>query len=107
MLQINRYGTLADLYAQIGFCRKASFFRRVAAMQCVAPQNPRPNWPLCHQLLIKALNGYKIYLDPSESTGKPGTVNSCELVLYTEFTHLFVKACNFFDFLYKTFFVDW
>jgi hypothetical protein len=72
LLQINRYSTLSTLYAQIGFKRKASFFKRVAAMQCVAPQNPKPNWVVCHQLLVQALEGYRIYLDPSDSTTKPG-----------------------------------
>ncbi|XP_060554230.1 trafficking protein particle complex subunit 9-like [Ruditapes philippinarum] len=73
--RINRYSTLSTLYAQIGFKRKASFFKRVAAMQCVAPQNPKPNWVVCHQLLVQALEGYRIYLDPSDSTTKPGYMN--------------------------------
>ncbi|WAR17216.1 TPPC9-like protein [Mya arenaria] len=65
---IHRYITMSTLYGQIGFSRKASFFRRVAAMQCVAPQTPKPNWPLCHQLLIQSLPGYKLYLDQNDST---------------------------------------
>ncbi|CAB4058272.1 TRAPPC9 [Lepeophtheirus salmonis] len=30
----------------------------VAAMRCVAPQNPVPQWSLCYQLLCKTVNGY-------------------------------------------------
>ncbi|CAH1773233.1 unnamed protein product [Owenia fusiformis] len=64
--KIQRYSTLSSLYSQIGFQRKAAFFRRVAAMQCVAPSNPKPAWLQCYNLLLQALNGYKISLDPSE-----------------------------------------
>lgn len=78
--RIARYSTLSALYGEIGFRRKEAFFKRVAAMQCVAPQNPRHNWTLCHQLLVQALPGYRIYLDPSESTAKPGQMNGWPVI---------------------------
>ncbi|OWF53426.1 Trafficking protein particle complex subunit 9 [Mizuhopecten yessoensis] len=64
--KINRYCTLSQLYAQIGFRRKAAFFKRIAAMQCVSPQNPQPNWKLCHSLVMQCLDGYNICLDPKD-----------------------------------------
>ncbi|XP_037775449.1 protein brunelleschi-like [Penaeus monodon] len=64
--KIARFNALADLYHQIGFHRKASFFRRVAAMRCVAPQNQQPDWGQCYRLLLQTLEGYKISLDPLE-----------------------------------------
>ncbi|XP_074644464.1 trafficking protein particle complex subunit 9-like [Tubulanus polymorphus] len=59
--KIQRYSTLALLYSQIGFQRKAAFFKRVAAMQCIAHQ--KPGWSQCHKLLLQSLDGYKIPLD--------------------------------------------
>ncbi len=35
--KIQRYSVLSELYELIGFHRKSAFFKRVAAMQCVAP----------------------------------------------------------------------
>ncbi|XP_069105894.1 trafficking protein particle complex subunit 9-like [Argopecten irradians] len=64
--KINRYCTLSQLYSQIGFERKASFFKRIAAMQCVSPQNPQPNWKLCHSLVMQCLDGYSICVDPKD-----------------------------------------
>ncbi|KAK3088481.1 hypothetical protein FSP39_019701 [Pinctada imbricata] len=60
---INRYCTLSQLYCDIGFHRKAAFFKRIAAMQSVAPQNPKHNWAQCYALLLQALEGYNIALD--------------------------------------------
>ena len=65
ILQIIRFNALSDLYNQIGFHRKAAFFRRVAAMRCVAPQNQEPDWKQCYKLLLLTLEGYKISLDLS------------------------------------------
>lgn len=62
-LQIDRYCTLSQLYTQLGFLRKAAFFRRIAAMQCVTPQNPRPNWQQCYHLMMQSLEGYKLIFD--------------------------------------------
>ncbi len=63
--KIQRFSALAKLYEDIGFKRKAAFFLRVAAMRCVAPQNPHPDWNLCYSLLIKATYGY--YLDLTDT----------------------------------------
>ena len=60
--KIHRFSALADLYRDIGFKRKAAFFLRVAAMRCVAPNNPHPDWALCYHLLLKANAGYCIQL---------------------------------------------
>ncbi|KAK3861552.1 hypothetical protein Pcinc_028634 [Petrolisthes cinctipes] len=62
--KIARFNALADLYHQIGFHRKASFFRRVAAMRCVAPKDQQLDWGQCYRLLLQTLEGYKICLDP-------------------------------------------
>lgn len=70
--KIQRYSTLASLYSQIGFHRKAAFFRRVSALQCVNPQVAQPSWYQCYTLLLQALDGYGVTLDPREfSTDKP------------------------------------
>ncbi|XP_052097237.1 trafficking protein particle complex subunit 9-like [Mytilus californianus] len=61
--KIDRYCTLSQLYTQLGFLRKAAFFRRIAAMQCVTPQNPRPNWQQCYHLMMQSLEGYKLIFD--------------------------------------------
>lgn len=90
--RIQRYIALSSLYNEIGFHRKGSFFKRVAAMQCVAPQNPKPNWTLCHHLLVQALPGYKIYLDPKESTGKPGVMNGWPALQVRVFNELVFSA---------------
>jgi hypothetical protein len=58
--KVHRFSALAKLYAEIRFTRKSAFFNRVAAMRCVAPQNPNPDWKLCYQLLFRTLNGYNI-----------------------------------------------
>ncbi|XP_071115106.1 trafficking protein particle complex subunit 9-like [Haliotis cracherodii] len=63
--KIHRYGTLASLYTQVGFHRKAAFFKRVAGMQCVAP-GTSVGWHQCYYLLVQALAGYSISLDPKE-----------------------------------------
>jgi len=63
--KIQRFIALSELYSQLGFRRKSSFFRRVSAMRCVAPTTAmQPNWNLCYQLLYESINGYKLSLDP-------------------------------------------
>ncbi|XP_043233359.1 trafficking protein particle complex subunit 9-like [Amphibalanus amphitrite] len=64
--KIQRFTTLSELYSQCGFHRKAAFFRRVAAMRFVASQNPQPSWSQCYQLLLQAMDGYRLGLDPSD-----------------------------------------
>ena len=46
--KIQRYSILSELYDLIGFQRKSAFFKRVAAMQCVAPTIPEPGWRACY-----------------------------------------------------------
>ena len=58
--KVHRFSALAKLYDQIDFGRKSAFFNRVAAMRCVAPQNPRPDWYHCYHLLFQTLGGYSI-----------------------------------------------
>lgn len=45
---MHRFNALAQVYTEIGFHRKASFFKRIAAMRCVAQTNPDPNWNKVH-----------------------------------------------------------
>ena len=70
--KIQRYSILSELYDLIGFQRKSAFFKRVAAMQCVAPTIPEPGWRACYKLLLETLPGYSLSLDPKDfSKGKP------------------------------------
>lgn len=69
--KIQRYSILSELYELIGFHRKSAFFKRVAAMQCVAPTIPEPGWRACYKLLLETLPGYSLSLDPKDfSKGK-------------------------------------
>uniref|UniRef100_A0A8C6ZYW8 Trafficking protein particle complex subunit 9 n=1 Tax=Nothoprocta perdicaria TaxID=30464 RepID=A0A8C6ZYW8_NOTPE len=64
--KIQRYSILSELYECIGFHRKSAFFKRVAAMQCVAPSIPEPGWRACYKLLLETLPGYSLSLDPKD-----------------------------------------
>uniref|UniRef100_A0A673ZY66 Trafficking protein particle complex subunit 9 n=1 Tax=Salmo trutta TaxID=8032 RepID=A0A673ZY66_SALTR len=64
--KIQRYSILSELYHLIGFHRKSAFFKRVAAMQCVAPTIPEPGWRACYKLLLETLPGYSLCLDPKD-----------------------------------------
>uniref|UniRef100_A0A8C8IBN5 Trafficking protein particle complex 9 n=1 Tax=Oncorhynchus tshawytscha TaxID=74940 RepID=A0A8C8IBN5_ONCTS len=64
--KIQRYSILSELYHLIGFHRKSAFFKRVAAMQCVAPTIPEPGWRACYKLLLETLPGYSLSLDPKD-----------------------------------------
>uniref|UniRef100_A0A8C2YZF9 Trafficking protein particle complex subunit 9 n=1 Tax=Cyclopterus lumpus TaxID=8103 RepID=A0A8C2YZF9_CYCLU len=64
--KIQRYSILSELYERIGFHRKSAFFKRVAAMQCVAPTIPEPGWRACYKLLLETLPGYSLSLDPKD-----------------------------------------
>lgn len=64
--KIQRYSVLSELYELIGFHRKSAFFKRVAAMQCVAPTIPEPGWKACYKLLLETLPGYSLSLDPKD-----------------------------------------
>lgn len=72
--KIQRYSVLSELYELIGFHRKSAFFKRVAAMQCVAPTIPEPGWKACYKLLLETLPGYSLSLDPKDfSKGNTNT----------------------------------
>merc|ERR1739838_388595 len=60
--RVDRYNSLADLYARIGMRRKSSFYSRVAAMQCVSANLPIHQWKTCCQLLQSSLPGFGIDL---------------------------------------------
>ncbi|XP_018574402.1 protein brunelleschi isoform X2 [Anoplophora glabripennis] len=64
--KIQRFETLADLYTQIGFQRKAALCLRLAATRYVSPQNPAPNWARCYALMLQSLPGHHLTLDPVE-----------------------------------------
>ncbi|XP_023236924.1 trafficking protein particle complex subunit 9-like isoform X1 [Centruroides sculpturatus] len=64
--KINQFVTLAQLYEEIGFHRKSAFFKRMAALQCVSPQNSKCNWNKCYHHLLQTLDGYKLTLDPKD-----------------------------------------
>ncbi|XP_061177243.1 trafficking protein particle complex subunit 9-like isoform X2 [Saccostrea echinata] len=65
--KIIRYCTLSELYSDIGFYRKAAFFKRIAAMQCVSsPQATQQNWGQCYSLLVQVLEGYNIHHNPKD-----------------------------------------
>ncbi|KAH9513649.1 Trafficking protein particle complex subunit 9 [Bulinus truncatus] len=63
--KIQRYITMSSLYGQIGFKRKAAFFRRVCGMHCVAPDSS-PSWSQCYDLLLQCLEGYSLSVNPKE-----------------------------------------
>ncbi|PFX14220.1 trafficking protein particle complex subunit 9-like [Stylophora pistillata] len=64
--KIQRYSTAAVLYDELGFKRKAGFFGRIAAMQCVTPQLPHPLWLYSYKFLMGALDGYRISLNEKD-----------------------------------------
>ncbi|CAH0563486.1 unnamed protein product [Brassicogethes aeneus] len=64
--KIQRFETLAELYSQIGFNRKAAFCQRLAATRYVSPQNTSPNWGKCYSLMLQSLPGHCLTLDPVE-----------------------------------------
>ncbi|GFS05209.1 trafficking protein particle complex subunit 9 [Elysia marginata] len=63
--KVQRNITLSSLYNQIGFKRKAAFFRRVAGMHCVSPDTT-PSWSQCYELLLQCLGGYGLNVDPKD-----------------------------------------
>ncbi|KAF9418907.1 hypothetical protein HW555_004427 [Spodoptera exigua] len=63
--KIQRFETLAELYKEIGFHRKAGFCQRLAATRQVSPNNPSPDWQKCYYLMLHSFPGYKLSLDPN------------------------------------------
>ena len=92
--KVHRFSALAKLYSEIKFTRKSAFFNRVAAMRCVAPQNPNPDWKLCYQLLFRTLGGYNIdYSCQSSSPSKAGGgggIQGQSLPFRFRFTYCFI-----------------
>lgn len=66
ILQIQRFMSLSTLYTNIGFHRKAAFYRRLTATRYVSARNPQTNWEQCYQLMLQSLPGYNLSLDPNE-----------------------------------------
>lgn len=64
--KIQRLMSLSELYTKIGFHRKASFYRRLAATRYVSARNPQTNWEQCYNLMLQALPGHKLTLDPAD-----------------------------------------
>ncbi|KAG8296970.1 hypothetical protein J6590_045812 [Homalodisca vitripennis] len=64
--KIERLMSLSELYTKIGFQRKASFYRRLAATRFVSARNPQTNWQQCYNLMLQALSGHKLSLDPAD-----------------------------------------
>lgn len=66
--KIQRFLSLSELYTQMGFHRKASLCRRLAATRHVSDQNRQPDWTQCYNLMLQALDGHRLSLDPTERT---------------------------------------
>ena len=79
LLQIARFSPLAGLYQQVGFQRKASFSRGVAAMWCVAPK-PAARLGAVLSPAAAALGGHMLCLDPLEFRKGEGTMCVCVCV---------------------------
>lgn len=58
--------SLSELYTKIGFHRKSSFYRRLAASRFVSARNPQTNWEQCYNLMLQSLPGHKLTLDPAD-----------------------------------------
>ncbi|KAL4711474.1 hypothetical protein ACJJTC_000490 [Scirpophaga incertulas] len=63
--KIQRFDTLAELYKEIGFLRKAAFCQRLAATRQVSQNNPNPDWQRCYYLMLHSFPGHKLSLDPN------------------------------------------
>ncbi|KAL0871281.1 hypothetical protein ABMA27_005032 [Loxostege sticticalis] len=63
--KIQRFDTLAELYKEIGFLRKAAFCQRLAATRQVSPNNPNPDWQRCYYLMLHSFPGHRLSLDPN------------------------------------------
>ncbi|XP_022123809.2 protein brunelleschi [Pieris rapae] len=62
--KIQRFDTLAELYKEIGFLRKAAFCQRLAATRHVSANNPNPDWRRCYYLMLHSFPGHRLSLDP-------------------------------------------
>ncbi|KAI1289382.1 Trafficking protein particle complex subunit 9 [Halotydeus destructor] len=57
---------VSNLYTEIGYHRKAAFYKRFAALKAVSLNLTEPNWNQCYSLLLPAIEGYHLNLDPSD-----------------------------------------
>ena len=64
--QIKRLSVIASLYEDIDFRRKAAFYRRFSALKTISSSLEKENWQRCYYLLLPALSGYQLTLDPIE-----------------------------------------
>ncbi|XP_068618004.1 protein brunelleschi [Battus philenor] len=62
--KIQRFDTMAEIYKEIGFLRKAAFYQRLAATRQVSANNPNPDWQRCYYLMLHTFPGHKLSLDP-------------------------------------------
>lgn len=93
--KIQRYSILSELYELIGFHRKSAFFKRVAAMQCVAPSIAEPGWRACYKLLLETLPGYSLSLDPKDfSKGTESLIVGTKNVAWTLFPVGCLSTCS-------------
>ncbi|XP_013180026.1 PREDICTED: protein brunelleschi [Papilio xuthus] len=64
--KIQRFDTLAEIYKEIGFLRKAAFYQRLAATRQVSANNPNPDWQRCYYLMLHSFPGHMLSLDPGQ-----------------------------------------
>lgn len=64
--QIERLLRISHLYENIGFFRKAAFYKRFAALKAIAFPDKNQNWEKCYYLLLSSAHGYKLNLDPEQ-----------------------------------------
>lgn len=57
---------MSTFYTENGYHRKSAFYKRLAALKAVSLNLPEPDWSQCYHLLIEALDGYNLTLDPTE-----------------------------------------
>lgn len=74
--QIERLIRVSHLYEMIRFYRKAAFYKRFAALKTVSAQLKSPDWHKCYYLLLPALHGYEMSLNPVEHEHQVATNRS-------------------------------
>ncbi|XP_015929032.1 trafficking protein particle complex subunit 9 [Parasteatoda tepidariorum] len=64
--KVIRFKAISETYEDMGFHRKAAFFKRIAAMRCVSFTNPNPSWIQCYNLLLHSFEGYCLPIDAKD-----------------------------------------
>lgn len=82
-LQVQLFQALASLYRDMRMFRKSAFYSRIAAMQFVSPANRQPSWHQCYNLLMRALPGYQVSLDPKEMLSGWFWLQSCVSIFHS------------------------